>query len=443
MTPAAHRRWLATALNVDDRELGGLAAAFGMLFFMFSSYALMRPVRETMGITGGFENIPYLFWGTFFVMLAVQPVYGWLTSRFRRTQFLPWVYLFFVLNIFAFYLWFNAQEDHSWIARVYYVWLSVFNLFVVAVFWSLMADIFTREQAGRMFGAIAAGASSGGLAGPLLARLLVERIGTINLLIVSMGLLLAALFFLRLLISWHRRHGVNDAAVPDVDSRLGGSALASFRQVASSPYLLGIAVFVFLLTWVSTFVYLEQQKFVAMTFATRDARTAFFSSIDAWVQGLSLFIQLFLYGRLQQAFGFRALILSIPVLMTFGYVAIGLFPVFAVVVGVMIVRRVGEYAITRPCRDTLFTSVTREEKYKAKSLIDTFVYRGGDATSGSVHKGLTALGLGTSGIGWVGAAIAAVWAAVAFAIGRRHDSRHAADARSAAPALAARREASL
>lgn len=420
MTLTADRSWLATALNVDNRELGGLAAAFAMLFFMFSSYTLMRPVRETMGITSGFENIPYLFWGTFFVMLAVQPVYGWLTSQFRRTQFLPWVYLFFVLNILAFYLWFNSQEDHTWIARVYFVWLSVFNLFVVAVFWSLMADIFTREQAGRMFGAIAAGASTGGLTGPLLARFLVEDIGTINLLIVSMGLLLAALIFLRLLIGWHRRHGTGHTAVSDVDRELGGSALDAFRQVVASPYLLGIAVFVFLLTWVSTFVYLEQQEFVAKTFATRDARTAFFSTIDAWVQGLSLFIQLFLFGRLQQAFGFRALIVSIPALMTLGYMAVGLFPVFAVVIGVMIVRRVGEYAITRPCRDTLFTTVTREEKYKAKSLIDTFVYRGGDATSGSAHKALSALGFETSGIGWAGAAIAAAWAGVAFTLGRRH-----------------------
>lgn len=415
------RNWLATALRVDNRELAGLAAAFTMLFFMFSSYSVMRPVRETMGITSGFENVPYLFWGTFFVMLAVQPVYGWLTSRYRRTQFVPWVYLFFALNILAFYLWFNSQEDHTWIARVYFVWLSVFTLFVVAVFWSLMADIFTREQAGRMFGAIAAGASTGGLAGPLLVRFLVDDIGTINLLLVSMGLLLVSLVFMRLLIGWHRRQGSRETAGGDVDRELGGSALAAFRQVFVSPYLLGIAAFVFLLTWISTLVYLEQLEFVAKTFATRDERTAFFSTIDAWVQGLSLFIQLFLFGRLQLKFGFRVLIVSVPILMTLGYMAIGLFPTFAVVIGVMTIRRVGEYAITRPCRDTLFTLVTREEKYKAKSLIDTFVYRGGDAISGSVHKGLTWLGLETSGIGWFGAVVGAVWTGVAFALGRKFE----------------------
>ena len=158
------------------------------VFFMFPLLVL-RPIRETMGITSGVSTLPALFWGTFVVMLAVQPVYGWLTSRFRRSAFLPWVYLFFVLNILGFYVWFNAQADHTWIARVYFVWLSVFNLFVVAVFWSLMADVFNREQAGRLFGFIAAGISLGGLAGPFLVQLLAERLGTINLLPISAGLL--------------------------------------------------------------------------------------------------------------------------------------------------------------------------------------------------------------------------------------------------------------
>jgi len=423
--------WIATALNVRREELGALAAAFGMLFFMFSSYAMMRPVRETMGITGGFENLPYLFWGTFVAMLAVQPAYGWITSRFRRTQSLPWVYLFFVLNILGFWIWFKLQADHTWIARAYFVWLSVFNLFVVAVFWSLMADLFTREQAGRMFGAIAAGASVGGLVGPLLARALVGPVGTINLLIVSMTLLLGAVAFMRVLIVWQQQAASGETA-PDigrerseagtagtVDRELGGSPLAAFRQVIASRYLLTIAAFVFLLTWISTFVYLEQQKFVAQAFATPDARTEFFATVDAWVQGLALIGQFFLFGRLQQVLGFRVLLTAMPVIMTLGYAAIGMLPVFGVVVGVMIVRRIGEYAITRPCRDMLFTVVGREEKYKAKSLIDTFVYRGGDVVSASVHKMLAGLGIATAGIGWAGAIVGIVWTAVALVLGRQ------------------------
>lgn len=408
-------------VNVREGELGVLLASFATLFCMFSSYATLRPIRETMGLTSGVENLPWLFWGTFVAMLAVQPVYGWLTSRFPRTVFLPWVYLFFVANILGFWLWFGLQTDHTWIARAYFIWVSVFNLFVVAVFWSLMADVFSREQAGRMFGFIAAGASTGGLVGPLLAGRLALPLGTINLLLVSAALLALSLVFMRRVIRWHAASGDARSAPGARDEALGGSALAGFRQVVRSPYLLGIAAFVLLVTWVSTFLYLEQQALVAARFVSRDERTRFFSDIDFWVQACSLLTQLFLFGRLYRWLGFRALIVSVPLLMTAGYVVYALVPTFAVVVGVMIVRRVGEYAITRPCRDTLYTSVSREEKYKAKSLIDTFVYRGGDATSASLHQALTAgLGLTSTGIGWAGAGIAAVWTLLASGLGAAH-----------------------
>ena len=405
---------------VQPHELRALLASFAMLFCLFGCYTMLRPVRETMGIDSGVENLPSLFWGTFAVMLAVQPVYGWLTSRFRRTVFLPWVYLFFTLNILLFYAWFRVSSDHVWIARTYFVWVSVFNLFVVAVFWSLMADVFTREQAGRMFGFIAAGASTGGLVGPFLAGRLVRPLGTINLLPISAVLLASSLIFMGLLIRWHREFGTT-ARGADADKALGGTTLAAFRQVAHSPYLLGIAVFVLLITWVSTFLYLEQQALVAKIFTARDDRTRFFSNIDFWVQALSLFGQLVLFGRLYRWVGFRVMFASVPLLMTAGYALYALVPTFAVVVAVFIVRRVGEYAIVRPCRDTLYTVVPREEKYKAKSLIDTFIYRGGDATSGSLYKALTAtLGLGSAGIGWVGAAISALWLLLSIALGRAY-----------------------
>jgi AAA family ATP:ADP antiporter len=412
---------LAAAINAKPGELGGALAAFATVFAMFSSYSILRPIRETMGITSGVDTLPALFWGTFLAMLAVQPLYGWLTSRFRRPVFLPWVYLFFVLNILGFYVWFNSQEDHTWIARAYFIWVSVFNLFVVAVFWSLMADVFTREQAGRLFGFIAAGSSLGGLFGPFLGQNLAKPLGTINLLLVSAALLSLALALLFLVLRWHRLHGERVASAPDVDEKLGGSSLAAFRQVATSPYLALIAVFVFLLTWVSTFLYLEQQAMVAAAFSDRDARTAFFSTIDFWTQAGSLVMQLFLFGRLYRWFGFRSLIVSIPVLMTAGFAVLAVFPTFAVLIGVMMVRRIGEYSITRPSRDALYTVVTREEKYKAKSLIDTFVYRGGDATAASVHALVkSTCGLGVSGVAWCGAAIATVWALVAWALGGRY-----------------------
>jgi AAA family ATP:ADP antiporter len=406
---------------VEPQELPALLAAFATLFCMFFSYTILRPIRDTMGITSGVEKLPYLFWGTFVSMLALQPVYGWLTSRFRRPVFLPWVYAFFTANLLVFYLWFNLQQDHTWIARTYYVWVSVFNFFIVAVFWSLMADVFTREQAGRMFGFIAAGASTGGLVGPLIASRLALPLGTINLLLISATLLASSLFFMRRVINWHRHFGAGSRG-SEVDSPLGGSILAAFHQVMRSRYLLGIALFVILLSWVTTFLYLEQQAFVAKVFATRDERTRFFSDVDFWVQTCSLVTQLFIFGRLFKWVGLRAMLVSVPLLMTAGYAIFALLPTFAVLVGVLAVRRVGEYAITRPCRDSLYTVCTREEKYKAKSLIDTFIYRGGDATSGSVYQLLTGgLGLGVSGIGWVGAFISALWMLLALALGKSHE----------------------
>jgi len=411
----------ARAINAQPHELGGALAAFATAFAMFSAYAILRPIRETMGITSGVQTLPALFWGTFIGMLLVQPVYGWLTSRFRRSAFLPWVYLFFVANILGFHAWFNAQEDHTWIARAYFIWVSVFVLFVVAVFWSLMADVFSREQAGRLFGFIAAGISTGGLFGPFLAARLAEPIGTINLLLVSAALLAASLGCLLLVLRWHRRDGENTAPDEDRDASLGGTAWAAFRQVVSSPYLALIALFVFLLTWVSTFLYLEQQALVAEVFTDRDARTRFFGRLDFWVQAGSLAMQLFLFGRLYRWLGFRALIVAVPVLMTLGFAALALFPTFAVLVAVMFARRVGEYSLTRPSRDTLYTSVTREERYKAKSLIDTFVYRGGDATSASAHALVkSTFGLGLSGAAWCGALLAATWGVVAWRLGTRH-----------------------
>jgi ATP:ADP antiporter, AAA family len=422
----------AAAINARPQEVAGVLLAAACVFCMFSSYSILRPIRETMGITSGVSTLPALFWGTFLVMLAVQPVYGWLTSRFRRSTFLPWVYLFFVLNILGFYAWFNLQADHTWIARIYFVWLSVFNLFVVAVFWSLMADIFDREQAGRLFGFIAAGISLGGLTGARLGAALAQPIGTINLLLVSAGLLGASLLVMLAVLRWQRRSAAAIAVSTtgiDPDAKLGGHSFAAFAQLLRSPYLALIALFVFLLTWISTFLYLEQQALVAQVIPDRDAQTAFFSRIDFWVQAGSLLIQLFLFGRLYRWLGFRALIVSVPLLMTLGFATLALFPTFAVLVGVMVIRRIGEYSITRPSRDTLYTVVTREEKYKAKSLIDTFVYRGGDATSASAHaiiKG--AFDLGLAGIAWCAAALAAAWALIALRLARAHLDRKVAAA---------------
>jgi AAA family ATP:ADP antiporter len=416
-------------------EAPALLASFATLLCMFASYTILRPVRDAFGVTSGLDKIPYLFWGVFVVMLVLQPVYGWLTSRFPRTVFLPWVYGFFAANLVGFYLWFRLQEDHVWIARTYFVWVSVFNLFVVAAFWSLMADVFNREQAGRLFGFIWAGASTGGLIGPPIVQYLAVPLGVINLLPISAGLLLLSLVFMRQVIRWQRRSGAAPApgAAPALptENALGGGVWAAFTQVVRSPYLLGIAAFVMLMTWVSTFLYLEQQAFVAKLLHSADERASFFGGIDKWVQIASLTIQLLLFGRLFKWFGMRVVLVSVPMIMTAGYALFAVAPGFVLLVVVYAVRRVADYALTRPCRDALFTVVSREEKYKAKSLIDTFVYRGGDALSGSLYKGLTgSFGAGPAAIGWFGAAISALWTLLALALGSAFQKRgRALDAR--------------
>jgi ATP:ADP antiporter, AAA family len=429
-----------------------LLASFATLLCTFSSYAILRPVRDALGVTSGLETIPALFWGVFVAMLLLQPVYGWLTSRLPRSVFLPWVYIFFAANLVGFWLWFHLQADHTWIARCYFVWVSVFNLFILAAFWGLMADVFTREQAGRLFGFIWAGASSGGVIGPYIDKTLAVPFGTVNLLLLSAGLLLIALIFMRLIIRWHHQHQVaqlphTPAATSDGGSvaqgmrGVGGGVLAAFSQVARSPYLLGIAAFVVLMTWVNTFFYLEQQAFVAKAFTTANQRTHFFASIDLYVQIASLAMQFLLFSRLYRWFGMRALLACVPLMMTAGYALYALVPAFMLLVVVYAVRRVADYAITRPCRDSLFTVVSREEKYQAKSLIDTFAYRGGDATSGSLHKLLVdGLGASHSTVGWIGALISAVWTALALALGRAQE--RARDHTAAEPPAAAGTRAS-
>ncbi len=420
-------QFLRRLVVLQPGEAPALLAAFATLFCVFASYTILRPVRDALGITSGLEKIPYLFWGVFVAMLLLQPVYGWLTSRFPRTVFLPWVYGFFAANLLLFWVWFRVETDHVWIARTYFIWVSVFNLFVVAAFWSLMADVYNREQAGRLFGFIWAGASTGGLVGPVIANRLAVPLGAINLLPISALLLLGSLIFMALVI--RRRQGAAEAAVAGAPSAppahgVGGGVFAAFAQVARSPYLLGIVAFVLLMTWVSTFLYLEQQAFVAKAFHSADERTRFFAGIDFWVQAASLFIQFLLFSRLYRWFGMRSLLAAVPLLMMAGYAVFALNPTFMVLVVVYAVRRVADYSITRPCRDSLFTVVSREEKYQAKSLIDTFAYRGGDALSGSLYKALTgSMGAGPSAIGWLGALISFGWALLAVALGQAFQAR--------------------
>ncbi|WP_339458525.1 NTP/NDP exchange transporter [Pseudomonas sp. EA_105y_Pfl2_R69] len=426
------RRRLARAINAEAQELAAVLAGFALFFCLFAGYFMLRPVREAMGISGGVENLQWLFSATFVAMLLAVPLLAWLNSKVPRLHFIDWVYGFFCLNLLTFVLLFWVQRDSVWLARVFYVWISVYNLFVISVAWSLMADVFDSAQARRLFAFVAAGASVGGLSGPLLSAGLIGRVGEAGLLLLAAALLGLAMTLKHYLMAWRARHGAGrPGAAPSENPRrpVPGNPFSGLTRVLASPYLLGIAAFVMLLTAVSTFLYFEQARLVAELFPARASQVRVFGAIDFVVQAGALAAQLFVTGRVAQRLGVRVLLAAVPALVCLGFVGLALLPTFAVLAALMIVRRIGEYAFVRPGREMLFAPLDAESKYKAKNFIDTVVYRGGDALSGWAKAGLDALGQGAWLVALVGALCAALWGLLGWRLGRQADRQ--VEARSA------------
>ncbi|WER48243.1 MFS transporter [Cupriavidus sp. WKF15] len=436
---------LRHGLGIHPGETRAVVAGFLFFFCLFASYFMLRPVRETMGIAGGVKNLQWLFTATFVVMLAAIPLYGACCARLPRRRFVPWVYAFFIANLVGFALATHAVPDNVWLARVFYVWLSVFNLFVVSVAWSLMADVFRPEQARRLFAMLAAGASAGGLAGPVMGGWLVSHIGLTGLMLLSAALLAATLPGVGWLFGWRRRAGAGvvkpgDAVAADPAHPVGGGLWAGLSLVMRSRYLLGISLFVILLATASTFLYFEQARLVAEAFPERARQTQVFSALDAAVQALTIIIQLFFSGRVARRYGVSALLTMVPLAVVAGFLLLAMFPTFSVLASVMILRRVGEYALLRPGREMLFTVVDPETKYKAKNVIDTAVYRAGDAVSAWVKTAIDAISGHAATVALTGAALALLWAFLGWWLGRRHEHQLAqpapASARNTAPSSA-------
>jgi AAA family ATP:ADP antiporter len=409
---------LGRLIAAENREMPAVIAGFLLFFLLFASYFMLRPVRETFGIAGGVKNLQWLFTGTFVATLVVVPLYGWVAATLPRRKLLPILYAFSALVMAGFATSLAVDPKNVWIARAFYIWLSVMNLFVISIAWSLMADLFEPERAHRLFGQIAAGASLGGIAGPLLSGVLVAPLGEAGLLFMSAALLLSTLLCVRYLLGWRDRLGPrSDGPQPE---RIGGSIWAGLTLIIRSPYLIAIAGFILLLTAANTFLYFEQARIVADTFPDRTAQTQVFAAIDVTVQSLTIFIQIFLTGRLAKRLGVTVLLAAVPVMMMFGFGLLALAATFPVLAFVMVLRRVGEYALVRPGREMLFASLDAETKYKAKNVIDTFIYRGGDAMAGWIYAGLVAVAT-TGAVAFAGAALAGLWALIGYAIGRTHD----------------------
>lgn len=415
---------MARAINAQPGELVAALAGFALFFCLFCGYFMLRPIRESMGIQAGVENLQWLFTATFVVMLLAVPLFAWLNSRVPRIHFIDWVYGFFCLNLLSFALAFSAMAESLWMARVFYVWISVYNLFVVSVAWSLMADVFDSPQAKRLFAFIAAGASVGGLTGPALSALLVGAIGAGGLALLAALLLAAAMLLKHYLMSWRERGGAGRPGATAAESTrrpVAGNPFSGMTRVFQSSYLVGISLFVVLLATVTTFLYFEQARLVGELFPNREEQVRVFGLIDFVVQAGALLAQVFITGRVAQRLGVRMLLAAVPVLVCAGFLILAMAPTFAALAGLMIVRRIGEYAFVRPGREMLFAPLDAESKYKAKNFIDTVVYRGGDAVSGWVKSLIDMLGYGAVLIALIGALCAALWGLLGWHLGGRAD----------------------
>jgi AAA family ATP:ADP antiporter len=390
--------------------------SFAYFFCLLAGYYILRPLRDEMGVAGGVRNLQWLFTATFLVMLAAVPLYGWLVARVPRRRFIPLVYHFFVLNLALFWVLLALDVERETVARVFFVWISVFVLFAVSVFWSFMADVWSSAQGKRLYGFIAAGGSAGALAGPALTIGLAGTIGAVNLLIVAALLLEAAVLCARKL-------EVEQKGSSERQNAVGGGAIDGILMVLRSPYIGGITLWVGLLSVAATFLYFEQAAIVAAASDDPAVRTRIFAGVDLAVGLLTIAVQFFATGKLIARFGVGAALALLPVVFAVGFAVLAVAPVLAVVIAFQALQRTANFAISNPAREVLFTVVARDEKYKAKNVIDIVAVRGADAAGGWLFTGLRTLGMEVRSIPLVAIGIAAACLVIAVALGRAHERR--------------------
>jgi ATP:ADP antiporter, AAA family len=415
MTPLVG--WLRRAVPATPQERSVALWSFAYFFTLLAGYYVLRPLRDQMGIAGGVKNLPWLFTATFLTLLVAQPIYGELVARLPRVRFIPIVYHFFVANLLLFWGLLTFDLEKVIVARVFFVWVSVFNLFAVAVFWSFMADLFTAEQGKRLFGFIGAGGTAGALLGPVVTIWLSAPLGPVNLLIAAAVFLEAAVFCV------HRIERVTDVPT-EVDpgqQRVGGSAFAALPELIRSPYLLGVAIWVSLLSFGATIAYFAQANIVSATIHNPATQTRLFAGIDLAVGLLSLATQVFATAKFLKRFGTGISAAALPAVYIVGFAAVAIAPSLAVVIVLQVAQRWMNFAIANPARQVFFTVVGRGEKYKAKNLIDVVIYRGSDAMYGWIYDSLQALGLKLGGIALCALPVAVGWLILSTALGRKQE----------------------
>lgn len=415
-------RLLKRLIDVRPAEIHALGWSWLYIFCVLSSYYILRPIRDEMGVAGGVENLQWLFTGTLLGMIAVNPPFAALVARLPRVHFIATTYRFFMVNLLIFILLLHmaTPEQHIWVGRVFFVWASVFNLFVVSIFWALMVDVFDSEQGKRLFGFIAAGATLGGIAGSSLTASLAKDVPATYLLLGSAVLLEMAVFSVRRLAhlsdALHRR-----PAAESGEALIGGNVFSGITHAFKSPYLINVSVYILLFAITSTFLYFQQAEIARQSFADRGARTAFFARIDLWVNLLTLGAQLFLTARVLKAIGVGLTLALLPGLSILGFGTLAMTPTIAVLVIYQVLRRAGNFAFARPSREVLYTVVPREDKYKAKAFIDTVIYRSGDQVGAWSYAALGFLGLAITGISMVAVPISIAWLLNGLWLGRKQE----------------------
>ena len=419
-------------LHPGEGAVLGLAALYH--FLVLAAWYVLRPIRDAMATTGGVDDLPWLFTATLVAMLAAQPLFAATVARWPRTIAVPRVYRFFALHLVLFWLALGAVPEGGQLAlaRLFFVWASVFNLFVVSVFWSFIDDLLSVAQGRRLFGFVAAGGTLGGVAGAALTAALVERVGEAPLLVVSAVLLEAAVRCVRAL-GRRRARSAPDQARAEREP-VGGGALAGVAAVLRSPYLAGICGFLFLYTVSSTFLYFLQAGIVTEALPERTARAAFFARLDLWVNATTLALQGGATARVLAVLGVGGTLALLPALSLAGLAGLAAAPALGLLALVQVARRAANFALTRPAREILFIPLGREDKYKAKAFLDTFVYRLGDQAGAWTSAGLAALGLGAAAVAGVAAPLAGIWLALALWLGRRHADLVRKEPNAAAPA---------